>query len=670
MIQYLGRFVVKKSNVASSVLYFLMIFSPLVWGVSCSEAKDEESKSSVWTIEGDIDNAVSPGNDFYQYAVGSWLNANPLSDKADINGTIADSEKKSETFLSNIITKGSGDVALDKIASEIKTSEIDWKKQVYLPAEKLISEISAASTKEELVPVFARMLREGFSPVMSVTFTPVAREVEILLQLGRIETKYQEKLSEDYYILAALDTNTGVDSKILSLIDSSNVVPQAKNFVTKLETGINSSDSKANQKISSTLSADNYVYKVLLEAGFSVSQIGRIKYVAMLDKYFKNLDSSSLEELKAYLTLLVYDEMYRFSKNISIVGDDAVYGNFEYAFKKRLFAKYNLLKSAAEMNVSPETKTKIQNLLEEIRTTFIDKTVDIDWMSETTKAKAREKAKNMMFFVACPESYNEDFLLGDFDQTNCFDDVHSLEAKTFAAYLKNTDNVSEGTMWALFPTVGDTLQFNAFHHSVNNCIIINPFASCPPMCELSKGDAYTYGTLGFVLGHEFTHGFDAVGSNYDKIGAETSWWTSADRENFRKKQQQFIKLFSSYDIFSGLISKTGEMNDGENTLTENMADFGGLTLAHDAYMTKKTKEISDAKKLFEAEKDFYLAVAQCYKGNQSDTYKIHAKMKDAHSNFKIRVNGNVVNMPSWYTIFDIQPGDILYKSPSERIVLW
>ena len=617
-----------------------------------------------------MDTAVSPGNDFYQYAVGSWLNANPLADVADINGTIAESEKKSDTFLSNIIAKGSGDVAIDKIASEIKTAEVDWERQVRIPAEKLIGEINGAQTKEELVPVFARMVREGFSPVMSVTFTPVAREVEILLQLGRIETKYQKNLSEDYYILAALDTNTGVDSKISALITSSNVVPQAKSFVTRLETGINSGEALANQKVNSQLSADNYAYKVLLASGFSVAQIARIKYVSMLDKYFKNLDSCLLDELKAYLTLIVYDEMYRFSKNISIVGDSAVYGNFEYAFKKRAFSKYNLLKSAAEMNVSPESKAEITNLLEEIRSTFIDRTIKNDWMSEATKAKAREKAKNTQFFVAYPETYNRDFILGDFVQTNCFDDVHSLESKTFDAYLKNVDNTSEGTMWALFPSVGDTLQFNAFYHLVNNYIIINPFASCPPACELSKGDSYTYGTLGFILGHEFTHGFDDSGSNYDKNGVRSNWWTPEDRGNFRKKQQQFIKLFSSYDIFSGLISKTGEMNDGELTLTENMADFGGLTLAHDAYMAKKSKEITDAKKLFEAEKDFYLSIAQCYKGNQSESYKIHAKLNDNHSNFKIRINGNVVNMPSWYTVFDIQPGDVLYKAPSERIVLW
>ena len=647
----------------------LALFSPLVWGVSCSDPNGEDAKGAFWTIEGDVDEAVRPGNDFYQHAVGAWLAAHPLSGAADINGTIADSERKSEAFLSNIIANGSGDIAIDKIASEIKTAEIDWDTQVRVPAERLIDQINAARTKDELVPVFARMVRGGFSPVMSVTFTPVARETEILLQPGRIETRYREDLSEDYYILAALDTNTGVDRRISERITAANVLPRARQFVASLKTGVGANSAATDRKISSRLSPNNYAHTVLLAAGFSEAHIARMQYGSALDTYFKNLDGCDLDGLKAYLTLIVYDEMYRFSRNISVVGDDAVYENFEYAFKKRPFAQYNLAKSAAETNVSPEAKAKIVSLLEEIRAAFIERTADNDWMSEATKAKAREKAKNTQFFVAYPESYNMDFVLGDFEQTNCFDDVHSLEEKTFSAHLKNLDNTSEGTMWALFPTVGDTLQFNAFNHRVNNWIIINPFASCPPACELGKGDAYMYGTLAFILGHEFTHGFDAIGSNYDKNGAAAHWWTAEDREEFRKKQQQAVKLFSSYDIFSGLISKTGEMNDGEATLVENMADMGGLALAHSAYMAKKEKEL-DAEQLAQAEKDFYLAAAQCYKGNQSDTYKIRAKLNDTHSNFKIRINGTVVNMPSWYTAFDVQPGDVLYKAPDERIVLW
>lgn len=660
----------KKLKQVLKALSFLIFISPLFFGVSCAENKETEFSRSDWNVEKDMDKTTGPGIDFYQYAVGSWLKANPLKPETDMNGTISDCETKSDSFLSSIISTGSKDIALDKITSELKTAETDWENQIKIPADRLLFQISSAKTKDDLIPVFAQMIREGYSPVMSITFTPVAREVETLLQLGRVETLYQDGLPEDYYILAALNTNTGIDQRLSSIITEANVITEARRFITKLETGINLSDSKANKKISSNLKANNYAYKILHAAGFTPAQLEKIKYVGILDTYLKNLDKSSLSELKSYLSLIVYDEMYRFSKNISLLGDSAIYENFEYMLKKRDFAKYNLLKNAAENNVSSETKDKITKMMEEIRDSFIQRSYSIDWMSDATKAKAREKAKNMEFFVAYPEKYNKDFLIGDFTQTNCFDDIHSFESKLFSAHLKNINNTSEGALWALFPTIANPLQFNAYYHNVNNYVIINPFTCCQPVCDFSKGDAYSYGVLGFILGHEFTHAFDSVGANYDKNGTEKNWWTADDKTNFLEKQKQFIDLFSKYDIFSGLINENGELNDGEATLLENMADFGGLTLAHQAYMNKKQKETKEPEMLMKQERDFFLATAQCYKGNQSNTFKLRAKDWDIHSNFKIRINGNVLNMPSWYTVFDIQETDNLYLPPNERIVLW
>ena len=654
-----------------TVLSFLFFLSPVFFGASCAISDEgEHVRTAAWRFASDVDASTTPGNDFYQYAVGGWLAANPLDASSEVNGTIVSSEIKSEKFFSDIMANGSGDVVLNKIASEIKSVERDWENQVLVPAQRMVSQIRTASSKEELIPVFARMVCEGYNPVLSVTFTPVAREVEILLQLGRVECSYKDGLPEDYYICSAVDGNFSVSPEISALVNASDVLLPAKNFIMRLETGVNMGASTANTKIRSQLSSTNYIYKVLVEAGFSASQLANAKYVGVLDSYFKNLDDCDLDELKAYLTLIVYDEMYRFSREVSVDGTSVSYTNFEYAFRKRNFAKYNLLKVAAETNVSSENKVAIKKMLEEIRSSFIERVDSLDWMSSATKSKAKEKARNTEFFVGYPERYNRDFVLDNFSETNCFDDVHQLEKKTFSAFLKNTGNVNEGILWALLPTVADPLSFNAYHHHVNNYVIINPFACCKPFCDLSQGDAYTYGVLGFVLGHEFTHGFDAVGAGYDKNGVAKDWWSNDDKANFLKKQKQFAELFSKFDIYSGVMDTYGEHNDGYATLVENMADFGGMTLSHHAYMEKKKKETSDSIQLAEFEKNYYLSAAQCYKGNQSNLYKLRSRESDRHSNFKIRVNGNVVNMPSWYNVFDVHSDDALYLPPEERIVLW
>jgi putative endopeptidase len=205
---------------------------------------------------------------------------------------------------------------------------------------------------------------------------------------------------------------------------------------------------------------------------------------------------------------------------------------------------------------------------------------------------------------------------------------------------------------------------NAYYNPVNNEIVFPAGILQYPFFHPDADDAFNYGAIGSVIGHEISHGFDDSGSQYDKDGSLHNWWTPEDRKRFQEKAQKLQEQFDAYTVLDSL-----HVN-GKLTLGENIGDLGGLNAAYEAF--KMTPQGKSNKKIdgFTPDQRFFLAWAQVWRSNILPETQAQYIIVDPHSPADFRTIGAPVNMDAWYKAFNVKPGDKLYKKPEDRIKIW
>ena len=186
----------------------------------------------------------------------------------------------------------------------------------------------------------------------------------------------------------------------------------------------------------------------------------------------------------------------------------------------------------------------------------------------------------------------------------------------------------------------------------------------PPFFNLSADDAINYGSIGTVIGHEITHGFDDQGSKFDGKGNRKTWWTNKDRARFEKKAKMLVKQFNEYKVADGL-----KVN-GQLTLGENIADLGGASIAFDAYQLRLQKTERKTIGGFTPEQRFFLSFALFERELRRPEAEKTQILTDPHSPGTFRINGPASNLPEFYSAFGVKKGDKLYRASSARAKIW
>jgi len=205
---------------------------------------------------------------------------------------------------------------------------------------------------------------------------------------------------------------------------------------------------------------------------------------------------------------------------------------------------------------------------------------------------------------------------------------------------------------------------NAYYSPNANEIVFPAAILQPPFFFMDEDDAVNYGAIGVVIGHEMTHGFDDQGRNFDKDGNLNNWWAEDDAIAFEEKSQLLIDQYNAFVELDSLYV------DGNLTLGENIADFGGLSIAWDAF--QQTEQAKSTEKIdgFTAQQRFFLSYAGVWRSNILDKELARRLKEDVHSPGDARVNVPLYNMQAFYDAFDIQPDAKLYIAPEERAVIW
>jgi putative endopeptidase len=386
-----------------------------------------------------------------------------------------------------------------------------------------------------------------------------------------------------------------------------------------------------------------------------------------LKTLYENFNAMSLDELKATIIGYAGSELYMYC------GDDntseATNGYTDNTrdvldAHLRHLLTYPLSYYYCEKYVDDEVKAKYGTYAETIRSVFAKRIENNSWLSGETKEKALEKLNNMKFFIGEPDEWN----LETFPKLNSKLFVENiLEAKqsrinTALSLIGKPKRENCIPAVILAPSGMGTYAYNAFYiPSTNAMTILNCFMTAPEYTEdMQPADLYA---LFYVIGHELTHGFDKMGSQYDANGNLNNWWTAEDKEKFDALNDDLAQQISTFEIAPGI------MANGYRTVTEDVADLGGFNIAFDALNEYLAEQGVTGEELKEAQKAYFERHAYRYRSVYSKKY-FQEMLNDTHSVSLVRVNGMVQHMDAWYDLYNVSEGDSLYLPADKRITIW
>jgi putative endopeptidase len=309
----------------------------------------------------------------------------------------------------------------------------------------------------------------------------------------------------------------------------------------------------------------------------------------------------------------------------------------------------------------PESaKNRYNNLVEAIRTSYGERIDKLDWMSPATKAKAKEKLAAVTKKVGYPDTWKDysGLTIGRLSYT---DNMMNAARWRFHDGVAKFGKPVDRTEWAMTPQT-----YNAYYNPSNNEIVL-PAAqfSIPGTKDADLDDAVVYGyAAASTIGHEITHGFDDEGRRFDAAGNLKDWWTKEDGVKFQQRADVMAKQFDAYEPIPGL-----HIN-GKASLGENIADYGGLLIGLDAF--KKTDQYKKGEKIggFTPLQRYFLAYAYSWIFEEREAMLRQSLLSDVHAPAKWRVNGPLSNIPEFYEAFGVKPGQPLYRDEKDPVRIW
>jgi putative endopeptidase len=311
-------------------------------------------------------------------------------------------------------------------------------------------------------------------------------------------------------------------------------------------------------------------------------------------------------------------------------------------------------KAFVAKHFSEEASKKVNTMVDNLLVVFEERIKNLDWMSEMTKKEALIKLKAIGRKLGYPDKW-EDFSSLSFNPGQYFENVNA--AAQFS-YQKNIEKLGEKVNkdeWGM-----PAHMVNAYYHPLLNEIAFPAGIMQPPFFSEHYEDAVNYGRIGMVIGHEFTHGFDDMGSKFAADGSFTNWWSADDRTRFEERTE---KLGAT---FSGFCPIEGHCVNPQLTMGENIADLGGLTMAYYAYTRTAEFKANVPKKGYSPAQRFFIAYAQLWKISYTQEELKNRIANDPHSPGMYRVNGPLMNCPEFFKAFNVKESDPM-RNPEESI---
>lgn len=643
-----------------------------------------------------FDNSTSPGEDFYQYACGGWMEANPLTPEYARFGRFDQLDKENQdklkTLIEDLNAKPQAEGSVGAKIQMMYAMGLDMDKrnaEGAAPVMDQLKEIKAISNMDELSSVTAKMHKETASPFFG--FYIGADEKNSTMNLLQM---YQGGISmgdRDYYLLedeSSLKIRKAYQEYIGTLFTlagySAEEAAEAAEAVLAFETGIAEISVDRNalrdvRKNYNKMSIDDFKKKYdfinwdifFNEVGIRKSTELNAGQVPFFEGMTRLVKKTGLEDMKEYLAFKLLNSAS------SYLSDDFINANFNFYGKtiqgreelqplwKRSLAVVNRSLSEAfgqmyvEKYFPASSKEKMLEMVANLQTALGERIDALEWMSDETKAKAQEKLGTFIVKVGYPDKW-KDYTALEIVNDSYWANICRANIFGHNEMMKDEGMPVDRTQWGMSPQT-----VNAYYNPTTNEICFPAAILQPPFFNPDADDAVNYGGIGVVIGHEMTHGFDDQGRNYDKDGNISAWWTEEDERKFNEKADVLVKQYDEIIVLDTLHA------DGRYTLGENIADQGGLLISFQAYMnTLKGKEAPADIDGFTHIQRFYLGYANLWSQNVRPQEIIRRTKTDVHSLGKWRVNGALRNIDDFHTAFGIKEEDAMYLAPEDRINIW
>ena len=675
-----------------------MVCAALISSVMIAAAADTPRFGQFGLDLTSTDKSMKPGDDFYRYAEGHWLERATIPPDRSSWGVFDELNERTQQELSAILEAASEAKAPvgsttqkigDYYAAYLDTARID---QLGLqPARSWLEAIAALKTHAQAAALIAKPGSPLDGPFQFVIKVDEKNPDRYILRIGQSGLSLPDR---EYYLKTEpqfVDIRSKFQAHIarmLSLAGHDHAELEASR-VLALETEIaklhwerakrrerelmyNPLDVKAVEEKASAYPWESAFQAAGLTGpapapGLKEVVVNEWSAAPVLARLFV---STPMSTWRSYLTYHFLSEESAVLPSAFDEEHFAFYGRIldgqpeQRARRKRAVAATNeaLGEAVGEQYVAryftPESRAQVQLIVASLRKAYGTHIRSVPWMTPQTKQAAIEKLDAFHAKIGYPNKWR-DYSKLVVERTDAFGNRERAQAFEWKREVARLNQPTDHDEWGMLPQ-----EVNAYYEDTFNEIVFPAAVLQPPLFDPHADAAVNYGAIGGVIGHEMGHGFDDQGAKSDARGVMRTWWQQADIDAFRQRTSALVAQYSAFEPVKGL-----HVN-GQLTLGENIGDLGGLSIAYDAYHISLGASQPPVIDGLTGDQRYFLSWAQLWRSVNREEDLRNQVLSNVHSPKEFRVNGVVRNIDAWYAAFDVKPGDKLYLAPESRVRIW
>lgn len=638
--------------------------------------------------------SVKPQDDFFLYANENWIKNNPVPPSESRWGSFNELDKSNKVNLTIILEEakntGAKKGTQDQILGDYYASFTDMDTRNSLgikPIHEDLEQIKFIKSKELIAAQIGTMhmygIRTAFGFGVGQDLKNVEKHITYFGQSGlglpnktyyfdetkqEIRDAYKKHILKVFALYGESEENAAKISEEILRFETrlaTSMLEPAEMRVPELT--YNKYAKKTFLKEFGTFDFEKYLTKIGYSE-FDTLIVSNPKFVTALSEIY---ETESVDMWKNYLTwctlnhyagsldanfeklnFMFYEKTLSGKKEMKSITDRAIDEITGMSFGELLG------KAFVDKHFSEEAKDRVNSMVDNLLAVYGERINQLDWMTDETKKEATNKLNSIGRKLGFPSKW-EDFSSLQFSPTDYIGNQKQVALFDFKKNLKELNQKVDKEQWGM-----PAHMVNAYYHPLLNEIAFPAGIMQPPFFDNNAEDAVNYGTIGMVIGHEFTHGFDDTGSKFAADGSFRNWWSEEDRKSFEDKTQILGETFSAFCPIEG------HCVNPDLTMGENIADLGGLTMAYYAYKRTEEYKSGEVREGFTPDQRFFIALAQLWKINYTDQELKKRIATDPHSPGMYRVNGPLKNCPEFFEAFDVKEGDPM-RNPANKVAkIW